>query len=171
MQAQEDIEKPVDQRRALRQLLNLSQHAVAKAIGVPQSRLSEWERGRLEITPEQQEKWNQVLEERVKEDPWLMFGVERLVVRHTFELSNYWKKAIEDVINQTLDAQNKLLDELPTLSDELQRQRSADVLALTAPIYQLGEKYVAKIKDANIEVKSKVKEKAEEKIGGKENAS
>lgn len=57
----QDSVDELPKRRLLRQQANLSQHEAAKKIGISQNRLSQWENGQLELSPDEQRRWRREL--------------------------------------------------------------------------------------------------------------
>jgi len=124
------------QRRARRQGANMSQHELARKIGIGRSKLSQWELGNLELTSEERQRWEREL---TISDPYFQIEVHREAGRELFAAN---KKLREE--NAALRAEINILKAQFLNCEEIAALRHAQIEELAERLERLQSPLVKK---------------------------
>lgn len=138
-----------DARRIDREFTGLSQHQVAKVIGVSQSRLSEWERGRAILTAEQEHKVSELLKGAVRQNPFIDEIETKLrLVDHRADQIRRLFAMSEKAVTETIDEHHRVVEEL---KESLTADQRRAIERLIEPITRFADQLLSLQEEINEE--------------------
>jgi transcriptional regulator with XRE-family HTH domain len=129
---------PILERKLRRQQLGLNQRELARISGIPRNKLIKWEAGTVQLSADEQQRWEAALDAARKKDPYLRWKIKDEVISDLWEQRKRHQATIKDLEKQLLFFQTQVtrLEHSNSLDDPIVQEVIASLRREIAKLEQ-----------------------------------